>query len=600
MSSRIPCKFFQQGNCRRGNSCKFGHFISNSNNNYNNTTNNNNNTNDPFSQFISPVSISKHSQVILDDMKECATYSMKPLTSSYSLSDPCAVNLIQDRDLSPEESRYKYYEAQKTQTLPSYIQEMEARSADIQKCVREVSMHPDIAVRFLQKCTQDIKELGHRTIQHEFIKFPISMTGDTNSNNNAFGGSNNSNNSTGMFGISGFSNTNNNGVANSAGVGGAFGKPSFGGSNAAGGSSPFGTAAAPTASGAFGKPSFGSSGTGQSAFGAPAFGSSGFGSSGFGSLAQGTNTSSSPFGASSAAQQNPFTKVNNNIGAGANASPFGNNTATNTGASPFGSLNSGSSPAASSPFGKSLFGATAGNTNTTSAFGKPAFGQGQNTQQSPFGSATNSTFGTASTQQNPFNSTSNTNNSAFGATTGANANTNNSFGSKQSPFGTNNTTQSPFVTNNTTQSPFGTNNTAKSPFGTATNTNTAFGGNTTNSPFNSLKPDNSTGGQSNPNGFRSVQNPSGQVGAQMSSPFGTNTAGFGSNQGNSSFGASASTQPMANTQTASSSGFIQGLPSEETEVNVSDLSPDTIQVFKARTFQLGMVPDIAPPTALIN
>ena len=62
-TSRTPCKFFQQGNCRRGNSCKFGHFLANDNNR---TTSND----DPYKSFISPTSIDKHKKQILDDMAD--------------------------------------------------------------------------------------------------------------------------------------------------------------------------------------------------------------------------------------------------------------------------------------------------------------------------------------------------------------------------------------------------------------------------------------------------------------------------------------------------------------------------------------------------
>lgn len=94
-TSRTPCKFFQQGNCRRGNSCKFGHFLANDNNR---TTSND----DPYKSFISPTSIDKHKKQILDDMADAASYALTPLTSAYSLADPCAVNLIQARDISPK------------------------------------------------------------------------------------------------------------------------------------------------------------------------------------------------------------------------------------------------------------------------------------------------------------------------------------------------------------------------------------------------------------------------------------------------------------------------------------------------------------------
>lgn len=176
----------------------------------------------------------------------------------------------------PEELRFKYLQAQKAGQLDQYTAEVQARNSDIQVCMQEVKSHPDIAVRFLQKCTQDIKELGHRTIQQDFIKFPVGSQNQASSLNKT---GNFNNTTTGMFGVSGFSGTGPAaGAGTSSGLGNglnmtssAFGKPAFGNT-------------ATSSGGGFGSSSFGSS-----AFGAPAFGSGSTGS-GFGSLTAGNQS----------------------------------------------------------------------------------------------------------------------------------------------------------------------------------------------------------------------------------------------------------------------------------------------------------------------
>ncbi|CCD23583.1 FG-nucleoporin NUP42 NDAI_0B05500 [Naumovozyma dairenensis CBS 421] len=581
--NRTPCKFFQQGKCLKGSACKYAHVYTNANNNGN--TNDNTDSKSAielYRDFTNPQKIDRLQKAISFDLEEAKTIQLNPLSSSYSLAHPCGVNLIANRDLSPEESRWQYYQAKQKNMLQQYEIEMNARSNDIQKCFHNIKEHTDLAARYLQKNTRSLVETGVLAIPKDFITFPLDLTGQTYSNpqsmatptnTSTFGSTNNafSITSPGTFGsapqgASPFASVPQGSSALGSATGGAFGKPAFGTTgvtNSAFGANPFmsntnatsGTTAA-VGSSAFGKPAFGATNT-SSAFGNSAFGSS---------IAAPTSKTSGAFGKPG---------FSGTIGSG------------NAGTSTFGSTGFGSTPAApvaasagafgSTGFGASLnqqgtgaFGSAGTNTASTAggAFGKPAFGK------PAFGS---SAFG--GTSASPFGSTGQTSTAA---------NTSSPFGKVNQGMPGATTTMSPFgkiagtpATTTTTASPFGSvNNNATqnttSVFGTsqpATGQTTAFPvfGNAANksSPFG-------------------LPNNTGNAPASNVFGFNTNSTSVPAGQGDA-------------VTTSGNERFYQGLHSEVDKPNeVGDLSQETLDQFKALKFTLGKVPDMPPPVALVK
>ncbi|CUS22128.1 LAQU0S04e08834g1_1 [Lachancea quebecensis] len=440
--SKVPCKYFQQGRCKKGNSCNFAHVYTGGNN-YSGSSSPQPGLEERYRSFVSAASLSKLSKEIEDDIKSAKEFSMKPLSSSYSLGSPCAVNLIQGRDLSPEESRYLCYEARLQNSLPAYETQVKARDDDMSKCLDLVSRDPRKAARYLQLATQKVKESGASQMK-SYIEHPLDLTGQsyTQSTSNLFGAPSASFGASAPLG---------NPFGGAAAKPSPFGQPAFG-QQTSQGSGVFGTtASAPgppgtSTAGAFGQPKFGSSafgsgnsassfgsmasgGNGPSAFGAPSFGSTSGFSSAFGKPSFGSNT---------ATQSSPFAAMNtagapNAMGSQAPSTQFG------SGASAFGKPAFGSNPSAS-PFAsvqgaqgnKSPFGSVAGATgsqpaSTNSAFGAAAF---PNQNSTTIAGSSNS-FGSAA--QNLSTTTSFNSTKPFGAPSPFGSSP--AFGANPSAFG---------------------------------------------------------------------------------------------------------------------------------------------------------------------
>ncbi|EDO17859.1 hypothetical protein Kpol_1043p49 [Vanderwaltozyma polyspora DSM 70294] len=600
--SSTPCKYFQQGYCNKGNNCKFAHVLNNGNGG---STANKEGKSDAekLKNFISPNSFNYLQKSTIGDINESKDFQVKPLASSYSSEVPCALNLINGRDYSLEESRLQYYEARQNGSVPQYESQLNARLADMQKCFNHIRAHPDWAARYLQKGTKEISETGRTTNTAPFCNFPLDLnapvsnpafgsnpfTSGGSANTSAFGGS--ANNAFGKpnFGASEspFRSTMGTGSSNlgasvqspSACAGSAFGTPSFG-------SKTFGSQTnQASVGGAFGKPAFGAPSSTSNAFGAGSTTSSSFGAPSFGSAPSNTTGNTSSFGG---AESSAFGKP----AFGASTQPFGSSSAT------------------SSAFGAPAFGSTAtsfgqveGTFGSGSAFGKPSFGSSQGTANtSPFGSLQgnenkgaasafeSSSFGTsgfgsaqnnAITQQknqSPFGSLSvsgqsqqSTNTPAFG-TAPAGQNTSSAFGAVANGgaagFGA-------FSSQPSESSAFGS--TAKSPFGSIQQTGqnqtpaqSAFGATTT--PSN---------GASQPFGLSNanINSPFGNMGVKPQSPF--------ASQSSSTISA-----PMAG------SNLNQGAPSDDDKREPDSLLEETLAKFKSESFTLGGVPDIPPPMVL--
>ncbi|CAR26911.1 ZYRO0C04290p [Zygosaccharomyces rouxii] len=592
-TGRTPCRYFQQGRCNKGNSCKFAHVYSNGSGASGQGTGQSMSEAELLKSFINPSSLPKIARTINNDMKDAETFQLKPMASAYSYGSPCAVNLISGRDYSPEESRLDYYNAQRQGIMPQYMTQVSARESDMQECMNFTKAHTDWAARYLQVNTKQLTETGRRSIENEFINFPLDLTG-TRSKSGSFGanpftsppslnggdsgafgqpsfGGNTGNSSNSAFGTPSFgssafggANTTTANNNTNAGSGGVFGQPAFGNTSNLGssfgtssvgsnpftsnsGGSAFGKPAFGSAPGssesAFGKPAFGSTTTppasGGSAFGKPSFGSSAFGQSAFGANAQQQQQQQQP-------QQQPPSTAGSVFG----QPPFGSNAAgaaPATGSSVFGQPSAGSQANATSAFGKPMFGSTPGQSNSTgaSAFGQPNF------KPSPFGASNNAT-------QNA---------SPFGTS---------AFTQNQSPF-SNNTN-----TTNTTST------TSTAPFGSAPTSSS--------SPFSSLQQNQN---QAKPEPIS--QTTFGSQTQPSSSPFGNaqqpSVAPFGSSTGPKSSPFSNVANPSISQPTAPK--FTQGLPTEEDNVPANELDQKTLQQFQMDHFNLGEVPDIPPPLELI-
>ncbi|SCU96763.1 LAFA_0G07976g1_1 [Lachancea sp. 'fantastica'] len=531
--SKTPCKYFQQGRCKKGNNCNFAHVYTNNSNGNGNGNGGKTGGGDLYQNFINPSNLGKYAKEVEDDMTTASELKFQPLTSSYGLGNPCAVNLIQDRDLSPEESRFLYYQSQLQNAVPTFQTQMQARASDSQFCRNFVAADTRKAARFLQLATQKTFENGV-PLAKGFIEKPLDLTGNSYSNTAANSGASNLFGSTNSFQnpfgqqTSGFSQT------------GTFGTTT--------------TTSAPSSSGAFGQPTFGSTGAGG-AFGQPKFGSSGtqsFGASPFGTASFGAQAGSSAFGGGA----NAFGSKPAGTPFGAAPGSFGSQTSAPAASNPepgkpafgsaFGQPSFGSTSAPQAPaFGSSAFAPSAAGSQTSSAFGKPAFAP------NAAGPQASSAFGKP----------------AFGTV------------SSSSPFGS--------LQNTQTASPFGS--IAKQPSTAATpspfGTSNAVG--TSQKPAEAPKPfgfgqNNATSG-----GFLSAPAGNPFTSVQLKNTLGQNT-----------------TQPQANTNSfgtghSNQSRFVQGLSSAE-EPSETDLPKEVIDYFRADRFELGKVPDIAPPSVLIN
>lgn len=581
-TSRVPCKYFQQGRCTRGSSCKFAHINPNGINGSSESGQHMSEA-DLYRSFVSPNSLNKIERTITNDLRDSESFQQRPLTSAYSYGSPCAVNLISGRDYSPEESRSEFYSAQLQGTGQQYIAQINAREMDMQQCFTHVKSHLDWASRFLQKNTKDLVETGQRSMKSEFVNFPLRLSGgdagfaDTAYNappstgNGAFGQPT----SGGAFEAPAFGSSSfGSAPVGPNNAGGAFSKSTAVGGNpfstnktsnafgsSSGNSNPFIPSAKSSGSNAFGQPAFGagpSPATG-SAFGKPAFsspsaptsGGSAFGKPAFGSAAS-TTSGGSAFG-------QPAFGTSTALGSGQSAfgkPAFDSRSSTSFGGSAFGKPAFGSTgsaqgnepSSASTAFGQPVFGSTPTQSNGTSAFGKPAFGS---TPAQLAGGA--SPFG----QSSPF-STAATNNS----------------NQNISPFGSSAFTK--------TQAPFGGTN---QPFGSApTNTNSPFAAlqdQSKPSPLGQTTFDSKSGSEN-----QSVGNTQPASSASFSGSFGSQQSPFTK--------AAGSSQPQPPQHK-----FIQGKPTPEDNITVKELDQKTLAQFQDGHFSLGNVPDIPPPLELI-
>lgn len=551
-SSNIPCKYFQQGKCTRGNNCKFAHVYVNENGSRQSQSQESGSSEaDNYKNFVNPNAITRIEKTILTDLVDAESFQRKPLSSAYSYGTPCTVNLINGRDYSPEESRLQYYEAQKNGLLNQYEVEMKAREKDMEKCFAHIRSHPDWAARFLQKTTKELTETGQITMKNDFVNFPLDLTGQMYDNTKPASVFGSNPFSTGKS-ASPFGNT----VTNVNP--GAFGQTSFG-SNKAG----FGLGSGVESSGsAFGAPSFGNiNGNTQTTggvFGKPVFGAA---------------SSSSAFGA-------PATSATNNFTNSADPSTNSN-----------------------SLFGKPQFGSGQANAAVNGVFGKPAFGASPfgNQQPAAFGSnaatgafgatqkiAGNSSFGAA---QNNFNT--NSGSSPFGSTQGnitssvaaspfasLQKNAQNNAFTGQSPFGSSNINQKPGVVN---ASPFSNLQTAtKGP-------ENVFGSGMAPKPNSSMSTSFASGG---PFAFGNQNTNNGST----SSPFAT----VNTNQFNGFASPTNSNVAAPNVvRSGLTPRFVQGVPSKDDKLSPEELDREALEQFESGKFILGKVPDVPPPAALI-
>ncbi|CDH17802.1 uncharacterized protein ZBAI_09590 [Zygosaccharomyces bailii ISA1307] len=575
-SGRVPCKYFQQGRCTRGNSCKFAHVRSNG------TTTTGEGTQsmseaDIYRSFVSPSSLNKIERTIANDIRDVDNFQQKPLTSAYSYGVPCALSLISGRDYSPEESRFDFYKSQRQGTGQQYIAQINAREKDMQKCLSHVKSHPDWAARYLQKNTKDLVETGQKSMKNEFVNFPIDLGGG-----NTFG--------IGTFSTSTQTNSGPFGRPTSAGV---FGTPAFGASsfeNAPGGpvntgssakppivrENPFGSNKMNNVFGTSSNPFIANSKSTTGAFGQPAFGST-----------SGPGAKGSAFGKPAFGSSTPTTSAGSAFGKPA----FGSSAPPAGGGSAFGTPAFGSSPAlanGASAFGKPAFASTNSNAFGGVALGKQSFGSTssslnnlQTSGNTPFGQPTFGSTSLSATGTSPFGKP------AFSSTATQNGSTMSAFGqpsfNSSSPFGGN--------ANNQATSTFGGSNLtavqAGLPFGSG---NPPFRSTSVNSssPFTQMQ----SNTQSTPlerSAFVSkaqLENPS------SAGPSSTSTT-FGTQQSFSKGSTPLQTQVRQ-------SKFIQGKPAEDDNLTAQELDQRTLQYFQSSHFSLGNVPDIPPPLELVT
>lgn len=544
-TSNIPCKYFQQGKCTRGNSCKFAHvYVNNTGPSQSQSRGQESGISetDNYKNFVNPNSIGRIEKTILADLVDAKSFQKKPLGSAYSYGTPCTVNLINGRDYSPEESRLQFYEAQKKGLLNQYEYEMNAREKDMEKCFAHINSHPDWAARFLQKNTKELMETGQITMKNDFVNFPLDLTGQVYDNTKPAS----------TFGSNPFS----------------TGKSA----------SPFGNAVANVNPGAFGQTSFGSNNSG---FGSGVGATSAFGTPSLGNINGNTQTSGGVFG------KPMFNAASSSSAFGATATSATNNI-----------INSAESPANSnSLFGRSQFGVGPANPSVNGVFGRPSFGA------SPFGNQQPAAFG-SNAATGAFGAPQKTaGNTPFGAAQNSFA-----ANSAGSPFGSmQSSTASPFASlqKNAQNNAF----IGQSPFGSSNVSQKAGGANPSpfsNLQTAAKAPENVFGGGIAPksNSTASTPFPSGgnfAFGHQNTNN--TTSSPFAAVNGNqfSGFASPTNSNIAAPNNIMNRQGprFVQGVPSKEDELSLEDLDQEAQEQFESARFILGKVPDVPPPAALI-
>lgn len=588
MPPKQVCKFFQQGNCRFGNSCKFFH---------------------PSGQLLfgsQPTNLALKAfqdrnpndlaKTIQTDLSELPYFQFKPTLTTYGYNEFTANSLIEGRDMSAEELRLQYMEAVANNSLQAYDKNLELRQKDMEYCVNEIKSKDSLAARY-QQVGATRKELIK-----PFIPKTLEQSINDLQNNAGFGGSGFGN--SGGFGSSGF------GSSPFGNTGGAFGSQStsafgqqntqpsafgqqntqnsaFGGQNTQNSafgsqnnqSSAFGQSGFGQQPSAFGQSGFGKTDNKNSAFGSSAFGSLGLTGGAFGSQSTGGAFGSQNLGGAFGSQTSG--------GSGA----FGSQSTGGSGA--FGSQNTGGSGAFGS---QNTSGGGAFGSQSTSGSG--AFGSQGTTQNKP--AQLNSGFGQAGFGQAGFGQ------SGFGQS---------GFG--QSGFGKSGFGQSGSGQSGFGQLGFGSSNTSNtgnsgSAFGqssTSTQSGSAFGqsgfGQTnTNSAFGAAKTPEPSGfgqsgfGGSQPSAFSGQaqsQSAFGQSAPNTTSPFGQAAAQPAQNP----FAPQPAAGTQAPTQTDSGfGGFTSNQASTTSQANsTTEPYPDA---YDEPAFTLGKVPEIPPPQQICH
>lgn len=579
--NRQICKYYANGNCKFGNSCRFSH-------------------EDPkdltkkkgytLQDFISPKELNNLTESIRLGLNDYKQFASIPALSSFGLGHPAVNNLIDGRDVSFEELRLQYLEASQNNTVGELERQLELRKRDMEYCINHIRGKENLAARYQQKSAEPGAQLpkpfvplsvdesiarlsqqpsalgnGNTAAVNPFGQSSFGSSGQHNPfavgatpSKSPFGTQNQTNSNPpgtsslsggqsgfsafgkGGFGLSGF------GSANTAAAGA---KPGFGLSGF--GLSGFGLsgfAKPSTGLSAFGLSGFGQAASGQAGSGLSAFGLSGFGLSGFGLSGFGL----SGFGQSASGQ------------AGPSQSAFG---LSGFGLSGFGKPSTGQPAFGLSGFAQSGFGLSGFGKASTglSSFGLSGFGKMGADQSGP----TNSPFGNVTSQSNanlsPFASLGSTGTQASGGSAFGGSGFGLFGNNAQGNPGDANAAPSGFSalsssTNNqpNQSSPFGSLAKGASPFGSAaSNTQNTQNQNNTNSPFGS---DPKTAASS------------------LSFPSTFGGGSFASNQGTTGVNGSASSAP--------------GL--EE----LKQYDPKVTEAFQATKFELGHVPEVPPPLQL--
>ncbi|KAH7094894.1 hypothetical protein FB567DRAFT_15500 [Paraphoma chrysanthemicola] len=451
------CTFYQRGNCRNGDACRFEHpgarssggtFGGGANNNRFGAFNGDRyRPNQPATQSGGAVNSTRDPKSLpyhLDpvDMKNDLT-SQRPIypLSSYGPGRDAPRQLIEGAvEISPEELRVRYYSQRLAGNEPVAQQEESALSEKMQQQVQSILNDIDGAIRYIEEGANvhpnriDIANGNAPSSSATAVNAPAAATANPFSQAQTSTTSQTAANPfmkapTATFGQSstpGFGQPAFGQPSNPSQTTAAFGQPSNPGQAASGFGaasnlgakpSPFGQPSALGGGAAFSKPAFGASGFGQpsmpgagSAFGAasalgqkPAFGQAS------------TPNTANPFGQPSAVgqQANAFGKpAFGQTGLGqpaqpgaSSASPFGQ--AAKPGGSPFGQQ----SAAQASPFGQQPAAQASPFGQQPNAQASPFGQQAQPVQSSPFGSNQSKP---AEAQANPFQAAASSQPSPFG------------------------------------------------------------------------------------------------------------------------------------------------------------------------------------------
>ncbi|KAM0347961.1 hypothetical protein ACHAPU_004462 [Fusarium lateritium] len=497
------CKFFQQGNCKFGNSCRFEHI----------NPNNRNQSSNRFGALGGGgnQNLAEKYNVTVDTIERDLTNELPTwILSSYAPGRDAPQQLFGGfpREQSFEELRLHYMMGKATGNEQQALNEAQELYTNAQAQVQTALRDPQGAVNFIvdenqHPNRQDICREGTQGGPFgEFLvgKRPKSTIADTGSQSNPFGSNSNTSSPFGGGAPAG---------------GNAFGQPStLGAKPSAFGAPSFGQPSQPAQTGTtFGQPSQ------SSAFGQP----SQLGQSGpaFGQPSQ-PSAFGQPSQPSAFGQPSQLGQSGPAFGQPSQPSAFGQPSALGAKPSAFGT------PSFGQPSQPNTQGSTFGQPSQPNAQGN-AFGQtgqlGQN--QSPFGAPSG-----ANNNSSPFGAAANTNNASaanpFGAPSGGLANTQNA-----NPFGSNNNNQ-----NNAGASPFGQPSQpgqGSSPFGQPSNAaapaaSHPFGSSNaapapaTNTPFGQPSQPQSNGFASQSN-QQATNNPFGQPSqpsqpSQQANPFG--------------------------------------------------------------------------------